>query len=135
MASAVFKTISQERTLIIQFSANEAAMDSEYETITTGVTNGEDYLLFQRHEIQGHEDDTGVYIEYQDQSQAGENIVASVTLNRNLLTIILAAPLYQRKEISSFEVSLNISKEQFLALKQGLELTFWDRQEQLIFAQ
>ena len=122
--------------MIIQFSANEAVMDTEYKTVTTCVTNGEDYLLFQRHEIHGDEDDNGVYIEYLDQSQAGENIVASVSLSRSMLTVILAAPLFsaghQRKEISSFEVRLNISEEQFLALRQGLEFTFCDRQEQLL---
>ncbi|PXX41450.1 hypothetical protein [Undibacterium pigrum] len=121
--------------MIIQFSASEAAMDTEYETVTTGVTNGEEYLLFQRHEIHGDEDDTGVYIEYQDQCQAGENIVASVSLSRNLLTVILAAPLYQRKEISSFEICLNISDAQFTALRQGLEFTFWDRMDQLLIVE
>lgn|GEM_PF-1777919 len=125
--------------MIIQFSANQAAMDTEYETVTTGVTNGEDYLLFQRHEVHGHEDDTGVYIEYLDQSQAGENIVASVSLSRSMLTVILAAPLFsaghQRKEISSFEICLNISDVQFTALRQGLEFTFWDRLEQLMFVE
>lgn len=121
--------------MIIQFSANEAAMDTKYKT----VTNGEDYLLFQRHETHGGEDDTGVYIEYLDQGQAGENIVASVDLSRDLLIIILAAPLFsarhQRKEIRRFEVHLSISDVQFLALRQGLELTFWDRMEQLTLAE
>lgn len=117
--------------MVILFHANEASSINEWDTVTTGVYNQNEYLCFQRHEEHGHEDDDGIYIEYKDQAHAGENIVSKVILNRKNFKILLSHPLYNLNNATEFNIELSITEVEFNQLIDGLKFTFWDCMERL----
>ena len=117
--------------MILKFRAKEASSINDFDTVTTGVYGTVEYVCFQRHEVHGHEDEEGVYIEFNDQLHAGEDVVEKVILTKDTLSISLSAPLFQLAHATGFEVALDISDEEFSVLRQGLEFIFWDSLERL----
>jgi hypothetical protein len=118
-----------ESEMVITFEATEASLVNAWDTVTTGVYSKNEYICFQRHEEHGHEDDDGIYIEYNDQIHAGENVVSKVVLNRKFLKIFLSSPLVNLKDVTEFNVDLNITEAEFNQLADGLKFTFWDCME------
>jgi len=121
----------REELMIYKFGAKKASSIKDFDTFTTGVYGTVEYISFQRHEVHGHEDEEGVYVEFNDQLHGGEDVVEKVILTKDTLLISLSAPLFQLDDATGFEVALDITDEEFGVLSKGLEFVFWDNLERL----
>jgi len=75
------------------------------------------YLMFQRHPVVGHSDDDGVYVEIDDQMNAGFSIVVRCVLTPRSIRVSLSRPL---KGFITLSASLVLPASEFAEFQQML---------------
>lgn len=100
------------------FVATAAGVYENEDCLVAALDSGADaYLTFQRHPVVGHSDDDGVYVEIDDQINAGYSIVVRCVLTPGSIRVSLSRPL---KGFTTLSVSLSIPKYQFAEFQQML---------------
>tara|TARA_R110000868_G_scaffold159_3_gene1718 strand:+ start:105330 stop:105698 length:369 start_codon:yes stop_codon:yes gene_type:complete len=112
----------------IQFNASEVSLQLEQGYHVLAFYNDDEYLFLQRLEEIGHKEDDGVYIEYKDPIHAGFDVAASVSLSKKQFTLTLKSPLYKLPDVLSFDITLQLSDEDYGRYGTMLEIFFSDRQ-------
>ena len=120
----------------LRFTADYAGGDEdEYCLVAvTGIDGTETYVSFQRHGEYGHEEDWGIYFEFNDQINGGYNNIASCRIDRSALHVILTEPIDHAKRFVDVVVALQINDDEFDAFVSMLRRIFV-RSESLLFIQ
>lgn len=76
------------------FIATAAGITEDKDALVATLDSGADaYLMFQRHPELGHDDDDGVYVEIDDQCNAGAGIVNRCVVSATGIAVTLSKPL------------------------------------------
>lgn len=82
------------------FIATTADVTEDEDALVATLGSGADaYLMFQRYPELGHDDDDGVYVEINDQSNAGTDIVNRCVVSATGINVTLKKPLKDCLEI------------------------------------
>jgi hypothetical protein len=106
----------------IAFKAIECSFDSDDETLTAGLSTGDNwddedghYLCFQK-----GADDREFHFEFDDQLFGDYGVVRECRLSRSLLSVDLKEPFQDLEEVDGFDVELAVDDESFGELRTGL---------------
>lgn len=104
------------------FAATAAGIDENEDCLVATLDSGADaYLMFQRHPEFGHPDDDGVYVEIDNQINAGFNIVERCVLTPTSIRVSLSQPI---KGFTTLNASLSLSSSDFADFQQMLTRIF-----------
>ncbi len=104
------------------FAATTAGVDENEGCLVATLDSGADaYLMFQRHPEVGHPDDDGVYVEIDDQINAGLNIVERCVLTPSSIRVSLSQPV---KGFTTLNASLSLTPSDFADFQQMLNRIF-----------
>jgi hypothetical protein len=107
----------------LSFDATQVALSVTDDAVVCGVTNGSQYLIFQR-ATERCTEEWGVHLEYSDQLNSGYRCVASCRLGWRMLSIDLSAQLGSLEGVDGFDVPLSVDTESFERLASGLHQVF-----------
>lgn len=109
----------------IEFEAQEAGIDVDEYSITVGVSNNDNALLFSREsEEQSKKEDWGPYLEYNDQINGEYGCIEKCTISNATLELSLSNQLGTLQGVTGFKVTLNLNPVSFNELVKGLKLIF-----------
>ena len=112
------------------FAATAAGVDENEDCLVATLDSGSDaYLMFQRHPEVGHPDDDGVYVDIDDQINAGFNIVERCVLNPDSIRVSLSRPL---KGYATLNASLSLPTSEFADFQQMLNRIFAGHENLLV---
>jgi len=91
------------------FIATAAGVDENEDCLVATLDSAADaYLMFQRHPEPGHDDDNGVYVEIDDQTNAGFNIVDRCVVTPTDILVNLTSALKGHAELrATFNMPLD----------------------------
>ena len=112
---------------VVSFSASEVSEQLEGDSRLLAFYNDDTYLFFQRHSEVGHKDDDGVYVEYDNEQHCGFDVVESVSLSQQELTLKLKSALYQLPGVLVFKVDLQLSEQEVQCYGEVLKQIFAQR--------
>ncbi len=110
----------------IEFTADTATFDEIEETQVCGLAMGDGAdttLMFLRAPDDGL-DDCGVYLEYNDEKNAGYDAISACRLRRDRVEVDLAGPLGGLEGVEGFDVSLQVDDPTFQSFADGLAKVF-----------
>ena len=109
----------------IEFEANESGIDADEYSITVGVSNDENVLLFSTEsEEYSKKENWGPYLEYNDQINGEYGCIKKCTINDSFLELELSKQLGTLKDVTGFKVALNLNPKSFETLTNGLKQIF-----------
>jgi hypothetical protein len=126
--------------MVISFSVDEASTEQNPDYILAGVSSREQsaaarepyrYVLFARSLPIGSDEDWGIYVEFDDQSNAGYDCISRCQLTRDRLVVKLASPTVRQIRINTLDVSMRISDAHFADFVRGLEAIFVGQENRL----
>ena len=112
------------------FAATAAGVDENEDCLVATLDTGaEAYLMFQRHPEVGHPDDDGIYVEIDDQINAGFNIVERCVLTPASIRVSLLRPV---KGFTTLNTTMAMSASEFADFQQMLERIFAGHEDLLV---
>ena len=118
----------------VAFSADECAFDADEYAIVCGVAGEGHYLTFQR-DANESDEDWGIHLEYDDQSNGDYGCVAACRIGLASLSVDLARQLGGLVGVAGFDVALRLSPEQVAAVRAGLRQVFRGHLDMLAYAE
>lgn len=119
----------------VAFTADEGGFDADEYALVCGVAGGGHYLTFQRDAEESGEEDWGIHLEYDDQSNGDYGCVAACRVGASSLAVDLARQLGGLVGVTGFDVVLRLSPEQEAAVRAGLRRVFRGRLDMLADAE
>jgi hypothetical protein len=107
----------------VAFTADEGGFDGDEYTLVCGLAGGGHYLTFQR-DSEESDEDWGIHLEYDDQSNGDYGCVAACRFGPESLSIDLAQELGGLTGVSGFDLALRLSPEKWQAVQSGLRRVF-----------
>jgi hypothetical protein len=118
--------IWRRRKMRISFTADIATYDEFEGVLVAGLAvddGSRSYLNFQR-SSPDNSDDWGVYLEYNDQSNSGYNVISACRLSRFKVEVNLCKPLSNLQNVTGFDVELEIKDATYECFVQGIMKIF-----------
>jgi hypothetical protein len=103
----------------VAFSATEGAFDADEYALVCGVAGEGHHLTFQR-DAEESDDDWGIHLEFDDQSDGDYGCVAACRIGPGLLSVDLARQLGRLAGVAGFDVALRLGPRQLAAVRAGL---------------
>jgi hypothetical protein len=100
--------------------------DDEFIVVGLGQSSSDSYLMFQRSLPIGSDDDFGVYLEFDEESNSAYDAVTLCGLGRTRLVAELGDSIGPGGAIGGFAVELAVSDEQHSRLVEALSRIFSD---------
>jgi hypothetical protein len=112
----------------LSFTASEAGVDENEHALVAGVAAEKSrlYVTFQR-EPEGAKEDFGIHFEFNDQINGAYECIQQCTLSRERLRIELTCPIDPQKKISSVDIELKVSDEQYKGFVELIRRIFRQR--------
>jgi hypothetical protein len=116
----------------LAFTATQAGTDEDYFSLVAGVAcdNPYQYAAFQR-EVESANEDWGIHFEFNDQINGDYECIKDCTVSRKRLQVELTRPIDREKRISSVDIELDISDEEYLAFVALLRRIFRQNESML----
>jgi hypothetical protein len=114
-----------------RFVATEAGSEEECDFLLAQAACQGHYLTFQRSLPVGGDEDWGIYVEFDDQSNAGYEKIARCFLSRRCLRVEFTEPIDWQKRYSEAVVELQLTEDEFQSLVGGLRRIFSQKEELL----
>jgi hypothetical protein len=113
----------------LSFVATEAGIDEDEYGLVAGVARDEpyQYVTFQR-DAEDAAKDWGIHFGFNDQINGAYECIRLCTLSRNRLHVELTHPIDWEKKISSVDIELKITDEEFEAFHSALRRIFRQRE-------
>lgn len=108
----------------VLFTADEGGFDADEYALVCGVAGEDHYLTFQRDAEGSVEEDWGIHLEYDDQSNGDYGCVAACRFGPELLFVDLAEQIAGLASVTGFDVALRLGPEQVAAVRFGLRRVF-----------
>ena len=115
----------------VAFTADEGGFDADEYALVCGVAGGGHYLTLQRDAEGAGDEDWGVHVEYDDQSNGGYDCVAACRVGPTALSVDLSGQLGRLAGVTGFDVALRLGPDQLAAVRAGLRRVFRDRLDAL----
>jgi hypothetical protein len=106
----------------VSFTADQGGSDVQGSVLACGAAGEGHYLTFQLDADESGED-SGIYLEYDDQLNGGYGCLAACRVSRGLLSVDLTRPLGQLT-VSGFDVMLRLRAEDAATVRAGLRRIF-----------
>lgn len=107
----------------IAFTADESCFDVNEDAITCGVAGDGHYLTLQR-DAEGADEDWGIHLEFDDQSNGDYECVGACRIENETLSIDLTRPLGRLAGVTGFDVALRLTSEEIGVVRHGLRQVF-----------
>jgi len=114
----------------LAFTADEGGFDADEYTLVCGVAGEGHYLTLQR-DAEESDEDWGVHLEYDDQSNGDYDCVAACRVGPEALAVDLSRPLGRLAGVTGFDVALRLDPDQVAAVRAGLRRVFRGRPDAL----
>ena len=112
------------------FIATTAGVSEDEDSLVATLDSGANaYLMFQRHPELGHDDDDGVYVEIDDQCNAGTDIVNRCEVSATGIVVTLAKPLKSYVELNA---TFDLPKTELVAFNAMLRRIFTGFDDRLV---
>ncbi|REJ66346.1 MAG: hypothetical protein DWQ31_14855 [Planctomycetota bacterium] len=89
--------------------------------------NSATYLLFQRNQTAGNDEDDGIYVELNDQINSGYNQIENCTVCREYLKVTFIEPIDPQKKYDQVVASMSMpweARERFVAVLKRIFVGF-----------
>lgn len=107
----------------VSFTADNLFFEDDGDVLYCAITgDDENILVFQR--SMEAEDDSGIHLEYNDQSNGDYGCIKSCNLKRDSLSVELSKQLGELEDVEGFDVSLEIDEGTYKELESGLRRIF-----------
>jgi hypothetical protein len=107
----------------VAFTADEGGFEADEYALVCGVAGEGNYLTFQR-DAEESDDDWGIHLEHNDQSNGDYGCVAACRVGAASLCVDLARQLGGLSGVTGFDVALRLGPEQVAELRVGLRRVF-----------
>ncbi len=107
----------------VAFTADEGGFDADEYSLVCGVAGDGHYLTFQR-DAEESDDDWGIHLEHDDQSDGDYGCVAACRVGAASLSVDLARQLGGLAGVTGFDVALRLGPEQVADVWVGLRRVF-----------
>ena len=114
------------------FTATEGSFEAVEYALVCGVAGEGHYLTFQRYAEDSTEEDWGIHLEFDDQSNGDYGCIAVCRIGNGFLSVDLVRQLGKLVDISGFNVELRITEEEAKAVRSYLRLLFRDKPKMLV---
>lgn len=118
----------------VAFTADESGFEADEYALVCGVASGDMYLTFQR-DAEESDEDWGIHLEYSGQANGDYGCVAACLLGRESLSVDLVRQLGALAGVTGFDVALQLSPDQWSAVREGLRRVFRGRLDMLTEAE
>ncbi len=115
----------------VSFTADEGGFDADEYALVCGVAGEGHYLTLQRDAEGAGDEDWGVHIEYDDQSNGGYGCVAACRVGPTVLSVDLSGQLGRLAGVTGFDVALRLGPDQLADVRAGLRRVFRNRLDAL----
>ena len=120
----------------LTFTATEAGVDEDEYALVAGVACDKpyQYVTFQR-EAEGVDEDWGIHFGFNDQINGAYECIQKCSVSRKRLRVELTHPIDWQKKISSVDIELNVSDDEFNAFVALLRRIFRQKEALLTVAE
>jgi hypothetical protein len=124
-------SVAGDLLMRVAFSADEGGFTADEYSLACGVAGGGHYLTFQRDADESNED-WGIHLEFDDQSNGEYECVAACRIGSEMLSVDLSGPMGRLIGVTGFDVTLRLDPDRLSEVREGLRRIFRDQTHLLI---